>query len=826
MAALFGDIALYVLFITSVIYCIGLFLWEEPLLHYRKLVAGIHLTLVVLVLSSLYTLIFTNNFEYYYVWHHSAIDLPFWYKVSCLWEGQEGSFLLWMFWMAVFIFVITFSNNVVQKNALKFLIAIQIGLLSMVLGFVIHQDIVIGSSPFVLLKDVIQSEVYTIRPNFIPSDGKGLNALLQNYWMVIHPPVIFLGFTFSSFPFAMCLGALYKKEVTKWVRPALPWLLSAILCIGMGMLMGAFWAYETLNFGGFWNWDPVENAVYIPWLVLIATLHLIVVYLKKKKGMSELVVLALSSFLLVLYSTFLTRSGVLGNTSVHSFTDLGLSKQLVVFLLFFIVISAWCYHRSSGKFLSKTTGRTYGFDFWVSLGVMVILLSAFQVFLPTSFPVFNAMAESIGYNLKLAPPVNQVQYYTSFQLWFAVAIMLVTVIGQLVYRGFNAFQKVLFFCLKPLLFSFITFVLFLLVYGNANWQYNCVLLVGAFAFYTNLFLFISQYKSQKTIGGSLSHIGFVVLVVGILLSQGYQKVITESENLEGRLNSKGNVLLMQGVSVHVNDHTITYDYSFYELHDDRVKKSVVKKGFNPAEVEVLEPTKVGALQMHKGDVLFLNTVNLFYSILMKHENEVSEITPRVQQNSKMGIIASPFILRGFFSDVYTHVSNFPDPSKSGGWSNAMLLSLKKGLPTVVDGDSLKLIDVNTYQKDNEVILKSVVEVVTTDTSYYLTPIIKKTEEQIDLIPASSPNKEIQLAFSGEGINGEYRFALLKEPKDWITVKTIEFPLMSLVWAGGMLLLVGVTYSLFHSLKKKLEKGNKVVKIDKVVTKSLVHLIEN
>lgn len=333
MAALIGEIGIYLLFFTLVIFSVGLFIKEDLVINYRKVVSSISLLLVVLVILSLYKLIFNNEFQYHYVWHHSALDMPVYYKLSCLWEGQEGSFLLWVFWNALFLVFLSFSSERVFIRGVKFLVLIQAFLVSMLLGFAIGEDIEIGSSPFVLLKDRIQSGVYAVNPQFIPSDGKGMNALLRNYWMVIHPPIIFLGFSISSIPFVLCLGSLYNREIEKWVDFAFPWVLAAVLFVGMGMVMGAFWAYETLNFGGFWNWDPVENAVYIPWLFLIATLHLMILFKKRKKGLKALINLTLCSFLLIVYSTFLTRSGILGESSVHAFTDLGLSSQLLLSLI-------------------------------------------------------------------------------------------------------------------------------------------------------------------------------------------------------------------------------------------------------------------------------------------------------------------------------------------------------------------------------------------------------------------------------------------------------------------------------------------------------------
>jgi len=248
MIGLLGHISIISAGITALILWIFMLSKKEYNYRIKTYAAWLHLVCVLGIVASLYYLIFTNQFQYHYVWHHSAIDLPLHFKISCLWEGQEGSFLLWIFWNALLLIILVELTDGVE----------------------------IGSTPFSLLKDKIHSEIYAIQPNFIPSDGTGMNALLQNYWMVIHPPVIFLGFALAAIPFSYCLFGLSQNELEKgiWVKPATPWIIASILCIGTGMIMGAYWAYETLNFGGFWNWDPVENAIFIPWLILIGALHL------------------------------------------------------------------------------------------------------------------------------------------------------------------------------------------------------------------------------------------------------------------------------------------------------------------------------------------------------------------------------------------------------------------------------------------------------------------------------------------------------------------------------------------------------------------------
>ena len=288
-----------------------------------------------------------------------------------------------------------------------------------------------GSSPFILLRDALDAPIFNMNPEFIPEEGTGLNPLLQNYWMVIHPPTLFLGFATTLVPFAYCMAGLWLKKYHEWVRPALPWALFSGLTLGVGILMGAYWAYETLNFGGYWNWDPVENAIYVPWLVLIAAIHTMISFRKSNVALKSSIILVISTFILVLYSTFLTRSGILGDSSVHSFTDLGLSGQLLIYLLAFVALSVimsvrvWKELPTSEKEVS-----TYSREFWIFIGATTLCLMAFQVIIPTSIPVWNAIVELFGGISNMAPPVDQVMFYSKWQLWFAILLAIISGTGQ------------------------------------------------------------------------------------------------------------------------------------------------------------------------------------------------------------------------------------------------------------------------------------------------------------------------------------------------------------------------------------------------------------
>jgi cytochrome c-type biogenesis protein CcmF len=298
------------------------------------------------IFAMLLVILFGHYFEYYYAWDHLNNAMPMKYVFSCLWEGQEGSFLLWTFWHVILGFCLMRWSKEWEPWVMTVLSVVQVFLASMLLG-VFFGDFQFGSNPFLLMREhpKFYGLPWTLNADYLSlarfKDGQGLNALLQNYWMTIHPPTLFLGFASTVIPFAYAIAGLWRKDLKGWMRPAIPYAFFGVMILGTGILMGGAWAYEALGFGGFWAWDPVENASLVPWLILVGAAHLLVINQGKPTSLFPALLLSLSSFILILYSTFLTRSGVLGDSSVHSFVDSGILAQLLVYLLFFVTLSTY-----------------------------------------------------------------------------------------------------------------------------------------------------------------------------------------------------------------------------------------------------------------------------------------------------------------------------------------------------------------------------------------------------------------------------------------------------------------------------------------------------
>ncbi|MEK6616999.1 MAG: cytochrome c biogenesis protein CcsA, partial [Bacteroidota bacterium] len=383
----------------------------------------IHSISVLGIVAMLFIMLFNHYFEFQYVWQHSNKEMDMQYIASCFWEGQEGSFLLWSFWHVVIgnILIRTLNHKSIIHNpnsqnweapVMTTISLVQVFLCSMLLGIYIL-DYKIGSNPFIpFTRDTVDGFWEAMQRAIPPQDyphnylkyinGRGLNPLLQNYWMVIHPPTLFLGFALTIVPFAFAIAGLWKKKYNEWQRIALPWTFFGIMILGTGVLMGGAWAYEALSFGGFWSWDPVENASLVPWITLVGAGHVMMIHKNKGQSLFATFFLALITFILILYSTFLTRSGILGDSSVHAFTDLGISGQLLVYLGFFTLLAIILLIVNFNKLpKSPQEDSIWSREFWMLIGALILLIAYFQISLTTSIPVINKV-----FGTNMAPPAE------------------------------------------------------------------------------------------------------------------------------------------------------------------------------------------------------------------------------------------------------------------------------------------------------------------------------------------------------------------------------------------------------------------------------------
>jgi cytochrome c-type biogenesis protein CcmF len=538
-----------------------------------RIAFGLNALSVITIFGLLFYIIITHKFEYYYAWNHSSVGMPMKYLLCAIWEGQEGSFLLWSFWNAV-IGVFLMSRGGKWEAPLMAVMAFaQVCLATMVLGLYIG-DTMIGSNPFLLVREKFADAPVFSRADYLSlpqmQDGQGLNQLLQNYWNVIHPPVLFLGFASSIIPFAYAIAGLWKKDYSGWTRVSLPYSLFAAGILGLGIMMGAAWAYESLTFGGYWAWDPVENASLVPWLILVAGIHTQVVYNATGHSLRATYLFYLLGFTMVLFSTFLTRSGVLGDNSVHSFTDLGMNTQLLLFMLVFAIPGlAWFGFRFKQIPHIRKEEETSSREFWMFIGSLVLLLSAAVITWQNSFsPIYNKIT---GNNA--AAPEDVEFSYNKIQIFVAIVIGLLTAVAQYLKYKKTPQGWIKKIALPTAITAVITILFFIfsgLDYDKKGIGFQAALYLGFFtsvyALVTNFaYVWIGLNGKLRAAGGSITHVGFALALVGILISSSNRKVLsynTTGINLKWDERSREkpleNLTLIKGVPTDMGDYMATF----------------------------------------------------------------------------------------------------------------------------------------------------------------------------------------------------------------------------------------------------------------------------
>lgn len=477
---------------------------------------------VLLSSCILLTQIITHDFTNGYVFSYSSRDLPSHFLISSFYAGQEGSFLFWALCNSVISIFLLRSTR--KGNTEGWVMTVFMAVNTVLLLLLIVK------SPFQHVWDMFPH----MRVNQIPPDGRGLNQLLQNFWMVVHPPVLFIGFAALAVPFAYALGGLWKKQYTILAEQSLPWVLFATLVLGLGIMLGAYWAYGVLGWGGYWGWDPVENSSLVPWLTAVALLHTLLAQRRVQKYVRTNFILAIVSFFLVVYSTFLTRSGILGDASVHSFTDPGATVYwvLVVFLAAIAVggVGLLLVRRrdlrpevSPVQFLSRES--------ILGWGSLALVLCAGVVLFGTSFPLFSTgSVEPSFYDTTTLP----------------VAIVIMVLLGFSLFMQWRT-QDGIRTLTRSLRSLGGAVVVTGVLYAAGVRDAVALGFIGTsfFALLSNLEFAVRLLRVDAgQLGGKLAHIGLALFFVGVIAT--------------GRFSTTAHVSLPLGLPQKALGHTLTY----------------------------------------------------------------------------------------------------------------------------------------------------------------------------------------------------------------------------------------------------------------------------
>ena len=467
--------------------------------------------LIAIASAALLQALVLSDFSLRYVWEHSSTDMPLFYKVSSFWGGLEGSLLFWVLVQSFFSMIVAFRYQYSNREIIPYVIAT----LNAILAFLLL--LLIGWSNPLDLQGVI------------PLEGRGLNPLLQTPAMAIHPPSLYLGFIGFSVPFAFAMGGLIRGKMdNEWVLTTRRWTLTAWYFLSAGLILGGQWAYEELGWGGFWAWDPVENAALMPWLTGTAFLHSVMI--QEKRNMLKIwnVVLIILTFGLTIVGTFLTRSGIIN--SVHAFTQSEIGPAFLIFLAFILVIGfALLFKRiqmlESEHKIESVLCRENAF-----LAQNVLLVGiAFTVLLGTTFPL---LAEAVrGTKLSIQAP-----FFNTIIAPMGYLLLLLMGVGTLIAWRKSSWEGLRRNFKNPLILATVgtVFLAWFLADRNLLWSVHTIFWLTIFVTSTIVLEIVKavQAKSSQTksnfiivlfyviarnprrYGGLLIHFGVVLMFLG------------------------------------------------------------------------------------------------------------------------------------------------------------------------------------------------------------------------------------------------------------------------------------------------------------------------
>ena len=433
----------------------------------------------------------SSDFSNETVFNHSHTTVPTFYKISGAWGNHEGSLLLWLLVLTLFIFLFLLRSNDQPKKY-------------RILTLLFQQIIIVGFFVFLIKTSSPFNYIFPI-----PKEGLGLNPILQDPALAIHPPILYLGYVGSSIIFSSALAAVVTNYISSsWAKHIKKWILTSWIFLTLGILLGSIWAYYELGWGGFWFWDPVENVSLMPWLALITLLHCTLVLEKKQILTSWVIILSIATFTLSMCGTFLVRSGILN--SVHTFAnDPERGLYILIFLFILVFLSIFIF-----LFFYKNEKNTTNSFFWLSKETSILINNWFMMYflsvvlIGTTYPIFLEVLSSE--KISVGPP-----FYNKLIIPFLVPFLLAMAIGPklkwIKSELENKLNLILFLIISLLLSTFIIRNL------DINFLINTILVTSAFyLFLITLKDFFS--KKFKNLSQNLAHFGFSLLILSILFN--------------------------------------------------------------------------------------------------------------------------------------------------------------------------------------------------------------------------------------------------------------------------------------------------------------------
>ncbi len=703
-------------------------------------------TVGVVVLISAYQLynILTHQFQFTYVWSYSSRELSLPLLISTFYAGQEGSFMLWTLYTSLIgVFLMRDSSR--KGYEPQVMTAFGSILLMLLLMMVLK-------NPFALVWESWKGQV---EAGFVPPNGRGLNPLLQNYWMVIHPQVLFSGFAAMGVPYAYAMAALMKRDYNNWIRPATPWIVYGATVLGCGIMMGGFWAYETLGWGGYWGWDPVENSSLVPWLFAVGTIHTILSQRKSGAFVRTNLVMAMMCFLMVLYSTFLTRSGVLGDTSVHSFVDPGMVVYwfLVGVILLFAGsgLGMLIYRR---KEMPKVPPRHSYFsrEFALFLGSATLVCAAIFITVGTSSPLITQIFQG-------KTTAVDTSYYVTTILPLGILIGLLAGIGQLLYWTRTEHKGIIRILIAPVSVAMALTLGLILFYEIKDVLVGLFVFGASFSLAANFMVGWRIIKGEpKYAGGSIAHVGLAIMFLGFVGSAKY--------------DDKETLSLAQGQGVHCLDgYKLTYTgYKPIDQEKYAFQVDVEKDGRKYTVAPIMYYSKFNEGLMRNPDIVNLVTKDFYVAPLSLEQAGSKEDESAVRYSFKKGEIKKIGNLEVTFVDF-----DFPVDQKAAMLEGrevkiGALLSVKEYGKTPVEIAPAKVMNKGEATDKPAVFNKN----------HQFTIAGMKPDRE------NKENSTVEISYKDLSVNGPAK----NSDTDVLVVEASVKPYINLVWSGVIILLVG------------------------------------
>jgi len=765
-------------------------------LNYGRLAYHLTTMLVIVAAALLEFLMLTHQYQYRYIYEYSSNHLPKGFLLATFWAGQEGSFMLWLLLTSIIGLILqsyASKRGDLEPRVMSVFTLATTFILVMVSPLFKNPFVYIWSEPvFISIKNINASLIHlpflqnflfsdgssgqefvkmssnlfgVLTANHIPIkefiiDGRGLNPQLTNFWMQIHPPILFTGFSMATVPFCFAMAAMMKNDYRDWIKQAFPWILAAAGILGLGIMLGGYWAYEMLGWGGYWAWDPVENSSLIPWLVGVASIHTLLVQ-RKSQTKGETVgryaktnlILGIMMYVLVIYSTFLTRSGVLGDASVHSFVNPGTMVYLflVIFVgtFLFLGLGTLAYRWKYLTLHEKNEGGILSRELSLFTASIVLCASATIVLLGTSAPIFGHSVDAAFYN----------------QIHIPIAIIIGLLNGGSLLlkwkstKGQDLLKKSLFSVSASVVLS----IIIILFGGVSDIMVMLLIFSTIFALIVNLEIAIKIIRGNKSmLGAYISHIGIALFILGVVSSSIYSR----------------------------------------EKDIDLIKNKT-KDAF-------------GYQMTFTGYRSIDNNTKYAFDINMKKGNTDFTISPIMYISEfNNGLMRQPAILSMITKDFYVSPLGY-DNGTSNQSTQGQTLSLNLGDQTNFDGAKItytKFVapDISVMQNGGDFQMGANLTIIKDNKTYKVEALMKKEGRSVHFVPVElkGANLKIQLEKVDPATkNAKIIFSKLDEnnkastkPKEILSISASTKPFVNLVWTGILIMVFGFFISVARRLKE-------------------------